>query len=182
MRTRATDRGRSPWRGCVNRRAMGWAARDPQRAPTAAYFPRRKAMRRGIMPSIREMRPIVLLIEQHRLLREQLQTALECEGYVVETALSWARIFDRLYGGGPRLRVIVANASRDALSVDTPRASQPLCGIPLALDLAIPVEAERQFRPQMTDFCGVPVIGYSGLEKAAELDRVLALVRRYCAV
>jgi CheY-like chemotaxis protein len=173
---------------------MGWAARDPQRAPTAAYFPRREAMRRGIVPSMHEIRPIVLLIEQHRQLREQLQTVLECEGYVVETAPSWARIFDRLYGGGPRLRVIVANASRDALSVDTARASQPLCGIPLVLDLAIPVEAEHRFRPQMTDFCGVPVVGYSGLatvsawrrtqtvvENAAELDRVLALVRRYCA-
>ena len=139
-------------------------------------------MRRGIVPSIREMLPIVLLIEQHRQLRVQLQAVLAREGFVVETAPSWARIFDRLYGGGPRLRVIVANASRDALSVDTPRASRALCGIPLMLDVVIPVEPEHRFRPQMTEFCGVPVVGYSGLtENAAELDRVLALVRRYCA-
>ena len=152
-------------------------------------------MRRGIVPSISAMLPIVLLIEPHRLLREQLQAVLAREGYVVETAPSWARIFDRLYGGRPRPRVIVANASRDALSVDTPRASQPLCGIPLILDLAIPVEPEPRFRPQITEFCGVPVVGYSGLtnvgtwrrtqtvvENTAELDRVLALVRRYCAL
>lgn len=115
--------------------------------------------------------PTVLVVDDHEDVRDALKTLLRAEGYAVETAENGREALAALYGG-----------------------LQPWV---IILDLMMPVMGGFEFRQEQLNhpqFAQIPVIVFSSmddphaghlgadayLQKPADSDRLLALLRKHC--